>query len=270
MRCLATLALLGVATGCQLVLGYDEFEPGGAGSGGSGAIGSGPCSSSSSPADAVGVRIGSGECVWMDTKEVSRADYELFLADIDNVEPYRQPPCAWKTEKTDFQATCGSDAGTSNGDRPVTCVDWCDANAYCISKGKTLCADPTASEDDWWLDVCSSNDAQGYAYPYGEPHDPEKCAGSDNPTFGCAAAACELAPVGSLSGCVTPSGVFDLAGNAAEWVGWCASHAGENDQCRVRGGGPGSSSSDLMCDSAKSVSRSSKDAFRGFRCCWRP
>ena len=70
---------------------------------------------------------------------------------------------------------------------PMSCVDWCDAAAYCAWAGKRLCGaigggqtpeksvgDPLADE---WLYVCTNGGKT--KYPYGDTEDKTKCSADD-------------------------------------------------------------------------------------------
>ncbi len=284
----ATMVLLPL--GCQSILGFEDFEQGGAGgigatagSGGSGATsgasgvgGAGgqagdasvPCTSTNSPAEMVAVRLPSGTCVWVDKFEVSENLYAAFAAKVPS-SLFNQPPCQAKKAGSDFIPGCGTDAAAPDSTQPVTCVDWCDAWAYCAANNKKLCPSDWTAPDDpeksGWYAACSSNGQ--FAYPGSNTPDEAACNYHNNATWGCGSG-CALAPVGATS-CKTPHGVNDMSGNVAEWVDACASSASIS-QCQVRGGSVQKSSADSKCTSVQPVAREFRSAFTGFRCCWQP
>ncbi|HMR09068.1 MAG TPA: SUMF1/EgtB/PvdO family nonheme iron enzyme, partial [Polyangiaceae bacterium] len=144
---------------------------------------------------------------------------------------------------------------------PVTCVDWCDAQAFCLWAGKELCGDSTTALDDAaqsdWYAVCSANG--GNEYPYGANYKGDACNGAD------ANKASPAAP-GTFTACSTAASVFDLTGNVSEWTGACSQNT-EDGPCQVRGGSYGSSAQQLECAHAEVITRKQTAPTRGFRCC---
>jgi len=97
-----------------------------------------------------------------------------------------------------------------HGDVPATCVTWTSANKYCEWTGKRL---PTEAE---WEKAARGTD--GRVYPWG--NSPPTCArayfadcGPDNNHL-----PAELQPVGDHRRPPSPYGVYDMAGNVAEWT----------------------------------------------------
>ncbi|HHZ83366.1 MAG TPA: hypothetical protein EYN60_05055 [Nitrospirales bacterium] len=130
------------------------------------------------------------DAYYVDVYEVTTKDYAKFL-----LATQPQAPKAWN--QVDF---------AKHGDRPVVGVTWDDAVAYCTWVGKRL---PTEAE---WEKAARGTD--GRQYPWGNEAPTsdratltKKWDGYDTPT-----------PVGSLEAGKSPYGIYDMAGNAMEWV----------------------------------------------------
>jgi formylglycine-generating enzyme required for sulfatase activity len=108
--------------------------------------------------------------------------------------------------------TTPGDARFDRPDLPVTNVRWDDAVTYCKWVGGRL---PTEAE--WEL---AARGREGRRFPWGNVYNPRLCnhgSFANDPTDATDGYAW-LAPVGSLPDGATPSGIQDMAGNAAEWV----------------------------------------------------
>ncbi len=170
------------------------------------------------------VRVGS---FYIDSTEVTVGQYLAFL-DARREDTDGQPSvCSWNTSFYD---------GTpSNPDNyPITNVDWCDARAFCDWSGKRLCGaiggGPVANADvleqtkSQWFLACGGDN--GASHPAGG--DPNDC----NSTGGAG-----LRAVASTTTCEGfYPGIFDLEGNAAEWIDSCATETGAEDVCYLLGG----------------------------------
>lgn len=67
-----------------------------------------------------------------------------------------------------------------------------------------------------WLDAADGTLGEGgRAFPYGNKYEPDSCNIPENLALG---KQHQLAPTGSFPRCVTPEGLFDMAGNLFEWV----------------------------------------------------
>jgi formylglycine-generating enzyme required for sulfatase activity len=160
------------------------------------------------------------------------------------------------------------------GNKPITCVDWCDAVAYCTWAKRHLCgrigggsvdvttgtayADATKSE---WYAACSGGGA--HAYPYGGTYGAGVCNDDGN----------AMKDVGSSPACEgAAAGVFDMSGNVDEWADECTTYGdpGVHDACTKRGGAYWATPSGLRCDAYFADFRGRLDPGLGFRCCGTP
>ncbi len=100
-------------------------------------------------------------------------------------------------------------------------LSWHDSKAACEKVGKRLCTEQE------WVTACAGQPAEdnnnnryfaddaveGSMYPYGPFYEKGRCQDAEDKYEG------EPVPTGSLAGCRTPTGIYDLAGNLGEWVG---------------------------------------------------
>ena len=141
---------------------------------------------------------------WLDRTEVTNAMFASFLNSAGNqleggtnwLNPFN--PSVWILEKDGlWQAVPGKEK------YPIVGVSWYGANAYCAWAGRQL---PTEAQWEY-----AAKGVGGRRFPWGD--DDLDC---DRAQFmGCGNTPVE---VGSLPPGSSPFGVFDLAGNAAEWV----------------------------------------------------
>jgi formylglycine-generating enzyme required for sulfatase activity len=229
-----------------------------------------------------------GGSFYIDATEVTVGQYADWLA--TNPAPKQPEACAFNTsfDPGHFTGDTMTDICPSafnwkqeqqNPDHPVSCVDWCDANAYCEAQGERLCGrvgggtvettydsaadrfyvvEPSTSE--WYL-ACSRGGAR--EYPYGNTYDASACNGTSG----------LLEDVGTSPQCVGGyDGLFDMSGNVAEWEDSCMAGAADA-ACIPRGGAfynaqPGYDPTQLACPyKFSAVVRSSQAQSTGFRCC---
>lgn len=231
---------------------------------------SGPCPST--PPSMVRVQASTPFCV--DSTEVTQAQYQTFLDATAGVVS-QTSACSWNLS---LAPTVNCFDPVKNPNKPVVCVDWCDAHAYCAWAGKRLCGGLGGGpgggkplEKLEWYVACSKNATR--VYPYGASYEQGNCndaySGHD-----------ALVDVGTNPKCVGGfDGVFDMSGNALEWVDVC-SDGDENAECQARGGafGEGDPAVDssidpsfahLRCFSSDTFhpTRASSGEWVGFRCC---
>lgn len=206
--------------------------------------------------------------------EVTQQAYAAFLAEMSASTSGQPTYCSWNTTYFPSTAGDGCTAATFNPAAkpraPVTCVDWCDAQAYCAWAGLRLCGaiaggataydafgDAAASQ---WQNACSSQGT--HSYPYGDEVQPDACNTSEY-------AAGSPLRAAEVSACHGPSlpfaNVYDLSGNVWEWEDSCSKYKNANDDCRIRGGDFDTTTAHCRRDS--SVKRNTARANTGFRCC---
>lgn len=174
------------------------------------------------PADMVHVR--KSFCTEMD-RRCLRSEYDKanHITICHRFEEGRQS-CTGKRVDLDF-CIDRYEYPNQPGAHPPWMVDWYDATGLCAGRGRRLCYE---SE---WVAACEGPDEK--PFPYGWERDPKKC-NIDNPwvepslkkiySKDRAVAAAELArldrskPSGSMPGCVSDYGVYDLTGNFDEWA----------------------------------------------------
>jgi formylglycine-generating enzyme required for sulfatase activity len=143
--------------------------------------------------------------------------------------------------------------GPRGGDYPVVNVTWYGAHAYCLWREARL---PDFAE--WKLAAQGPNSLPN---PWGEQS--FDCSMAQMPLWCDSSFGHYAAPVGSFLSDRSPYGVYDMLGNAAEWVGNSETYA------YVRGGGFGSYSnvpSDPFQWNSFSLTPSGWSNAVGFRC----
>jgi len=226
-----------------------------------------------------------GECfeLAIDTTEVTRQEYEKFLVDAASQPPLQPSGCEWN-EALAPDEDCTSDDRYCKQDcanHPQSCIDWCDAYAYCEWAGKRLCGKigsgaPVDFESEYadagvseWMNACTGGGQFEQAY-LGTA---ESCAYE--------ATATTTYEVGTHAGCSPPAAgyghIHDLSGNVAEWENNCekaasAIGAGADDGCRARGGSFQQALENLDCRPPPGFvqARSETWPWLGFRCCGGP
>jgi sulfatase modifying factor 1 len=206
----------------------------------------------------------------IDALEVTVRAYKTFLD--SKPDSAAQPAiCAFNTSfSPEAHPSTGcplADEWEAFPERPIVCVDWCDAYAYCSWKKQRLCGrigggSLTASErndanSSQWFRACTR--AGERAYPYGSVFEPRcNVESAGTPLDITHTASCE----GGYAG------LFNMSGNVAEWEDSC--DFGGSPGCHVaRRGGSFSGIGDLArCDSGDTLLlRSEVSIELGFRCC---
>jgi sulfatase modifying factor 1 len=281
---------LALVAACQVVARYDEFAAGTT----TGAAH--PCAPL--PARLTGADVASlrgpalvridrldGTCFYIDETEVTIQQYEDFRAETDPAGPSWTPiefgqDCSWKDGGASQPNAPGCDPAPGPEqkapfglDKPARCIDWCDARAYCRWAGKRLCnAKPQSSgvyssstDVDDWAYACGGTDVSR-PYPVGS-EDLSACIYGQTEGGACTVSG-SCGP--TSSGCSTPEGVKNLAGNVAEWTVACSAGDGGAAKCVVVGGSYDSPEQELACIRFDAEQRSARLPTVGFRCCAKP
>ena len=229
------------------------------------------------------------ECFWVARDETSVETYREFLDDeegagsVDWTGRALGDHCQWKTgvsdPETEQDHPCTEEVEKeSNGfepAKPIRCVDWCDAAAFCNWAGMELCLDgrtmhstvPVDPVDEWGK-ACAPN---ALAYGYGTQAERGRCNIGEcvsNANQPCAPVTPE-----TYEDCVSPAGARNMLGNVSEWVRWCAGIPEPdipNAFCATRGG----SYADELATTCNEMSgdfipRNERRPTLGFRCCSR-
>jgi hypothetical protein len=149
-----------------------------------------------------------------------------------------------------FEASRGpaDEAESLQGELPWVIVTLIEAQAACVNAGKRLC---TLEE---WREACGG--PNGLEFPYGDTYDPNACNGATG----------AILETGQLTDCMGGlAGLFDMSGNAHEWVGDCTSGS-----CYEAGGSYENGEPNLRCTSTFQQGTDWADPSTGFRCCRTP
>jgi len=198
---------------------------------------------------------------YIDSTEVSKAQYDVFLAAKANGTDTsgQRAECSWNKSYVPGAAV--------DDPRPIVNVDWCDAAAYCAWADKRLCG-AIAGGPLGELEVNDVTKSQMYLacggageerYPYGGfTYQAGYCNFGDY-----------MADVGQHPQCEGHyDGIFDLIGNAAEWIDACDTTGGADralDNCYLGGGSY--IKNDYKCETYFPSARNTAVDLFGFRCC---
>jgi formylglycine-generating enzyme required for sulfatase activity len=289
----ACLILSSLLAGCQLVAGYEEFKA---------ATPEPPhrcdvlrvtktVTRHDISVTLVRVDIPDADCFWIDKTEVAVKQYDAWLeaeSEFNDWDDYR---CSWKLPGAsdpagDLEDECRLTIAPNEGeafrdDKPIRCVDWCDAEAFCRAAGVGvhLCYDsnwggslePEGNPAEWRFACTNSS---GAAFPWGDdPNTPEGLCNVDQAELGCGGPGvfeCGPTVVGQFEDCTSERGAQDLVGNVAEWIYLCAKADSELPEgtCKMLGGSYAQVVTRANCQPFNlSAAKDARLADLGFRCC---
>ena len=277
------LATTVVASSCQLVGKYESFERG---------DGAAPHPCDALPASKDDTKLGKlvlskqsdGTCYWINRTEVTVQQYSQFLAGHAQPIAWDTQCSAWKTTPSDpvnetsdpCTVSTNVESEPFRGTKPIRCVDWCDARAFCNWAGGDLCGGATNGSfdvpsdlPDQWGGACSAN---GLPYVTGVAPVAGTCNVGLEALGQCVSRLdqnhCAPTDVGKFPACTGPCGVVDMIGNVAEWVVSCEpSEGGPDTMCQHRGGSFAGSLEAETCYATASDVRGTRDRGLGLRCC---
>jgi formylglycine-generating enzyme required for sulfatase activity len=186
---------------------------------------------------------------------------------------------ALKCDATHLNTNTWTDTPGSNETRPINCVDWYEAMAFCAWDGGRL---PTEAE---WNYAATGGDEQR-VYPWSTPPEANTLdssrasyAPTDKDCNGDGMAGCaqtDLVPVGVRAAGIGRWGQFDLAGNVNEWtLDWHAPYSASCVDCanlvpakyqEFRGGSYFEQAESLRTGSRNGTAPDNHFAYIGVRC----
>jgi len=218
-----------------------------------------------------------GFCI--DSTEVTTTEYAAFLDAVSKGATIVTPPggvCNWNTSvaaSTTGYCTAGTTDPNAHPNRPMACVNWCDAYAYCAWAGKRMCGavgggpvpfGSVITPSNQQYAACSANATK--AYPYGSSYVKGDCNTRD--LYDASPA---VADVESFAACVGGfPGIYDIAGNVEEWLDSCETFGdgGATDICHESGDAYDfNATGPARCDNDDSDYRSVQGPDVGIRCC---
>ncbi len=133
---------------------------------------------------------------------------------------------------------------------PLINKSWIEAQKLCYLQKKRLCY---AEE---WVQACVGLDST--LYPYGNHYDDKKCNAAGTQ-------ASQIAPAGIFFNCQSSFGIYDLSGNAWEWVTDWSNF--EKKRRLLKGGGASAGEIASRCSHLGSSAPHQTTPTIGFRCC---
>lgn len=197
----------------------------------------------------------------IDSTEVTVAQYAQFVAANTLTIPDAGDRCSYVNDLL---------PNGTQGDvlEPQVQIDWCDAFMYCQWAGKRLCGSRdggalpygnSTNAPNQWLAACSHDGTRVYAY--GSTWDAGAC-NDDNINNA-------VEPVMTFPNCIGGfPGIYDMTGNAREWIDSCEANIDNSDNCMIMGGDYTNDHNGSVCTQNVAHNRDYTGDSTGFRCCW--
>jgi hypothetical protein len=212
--------------------------------------------------------------------EVTAGDYHAFVKAFETA-PTKQPDVCWWNHAVRPNTVVNDDAGIATApecasydidteaslrpNQPVRCIDWCDANAYCIWAGGYMCHGNEGKNEYpvEWRTACATS--VGLKFPYGQSFIPNQCLDSTSSPTG-------PVDVGKKTQCEGGSKkMFDMSGNVAEWID-CGCEFDQADSTKTdafyAGGSFKLSGDTVSCGDKRTAPLVSFHEDIGARCCY--
>jgi eukaryotic-like serine/threonine-protein kinase len=144
----------------------------------------------------------------IDLYEVTNAQYDLCHKAGGCPKAHYADDTCYVTGESDWSKTRTVQAEFTRPNHPAVCIDWEQAATFCAWAGKRL---PTEAEWEY-----AARGSDGRIYPWGNDLPSCRLAVMNSDGRGCSRGT--TSPVGSKYAGVSPFGLYDMAGNAWEWV----------------------------------------------------
>ncbi|XXX74194.1 SUMF1/EgtB/PvdO family nonheme iron enzyme [Sorangium sp. So ce134] len=237
-------------------------------------VGSGANRTCACPESMVIAPVAGGGNYCIDQYEVTKDEYDDFLK-------ASAPLAGLPAECSGNIYQPSNEWPFDEGRVPVNYIDWCDAYAYCVYRGKHLCgrigggesspAELANAAQNEWYNACSGQGVN--EYPYGHAYE-ARCK-VDAPTGEFALKSVGPPPIPPVTRCEgSVTDLYHMSGNVAEWENSCDAEG----NCLVRGGSRASapdaedveegSLKAARCDARLTAPRrDDTNPNIGFRCC---